>query len=1009
MNVSPRIFLTLLTIGLAGCQSGPQMSVEDAKQLAANFKQVAYVPPKRNINDIVKKHGTGTIGRCYTATSIAENKKVFESEYAAAPAWDPYSSARDKKRVANAKAFTAFFSGNHKSATYFNGRAIQAVSGRSGGGSLSNRYFEQTAFSAYTGDVDATEDYYSTGVSQLSRMRRGWEKLSWQYYSDFYVARARGLIARMKGELDDAERYFIEAQHYRDVGMKEYKREGLKGRNVSEHASLRGLGAMAKAELAETLMLKGELKEAESMIRDALDDNVFWWDSTELMISSILTRLTDVIYAQGRYEESAQLAEIVVKRYSADCAGRGLMAQAAREVWAKSLLALDRADEAQKLFDDIGDAMKDDPEILANRFGASLSWAASDLLNGKVSEAETRLKDALEISQARFGAESIQAGEVQGLLGVVKIKQGSNQAGLNLLDEAFKIITSSGSVSSDRWVRQLTIKTYMEQLIKSGDQKNVDTSFRVAQGLAGGSVQKALNLNAARAGANDPELAALIRQQQDLQRQIETLSNTLSALSTAGGDKDTKTATSIRQQLSKLRPARNALAEDIAARFPRYDALINPKPLGVSDVQKNIKAGQSVMVIRTFKDKTFIWAVPKSGTVSFAVVNLSQADLIKIVDHLREALDPGAIASLGDIPAFDVTAAFDLYNQLLKPVEAGWKDSRVINLVAQGPISQLPLSLLVTAPANTNQTDMLFTEYKGTQWLARSHAISMLPSVTSLVSFSGTAKVGPRQSFVGFGDPYFSHSQAMDATKKQAVQLAEASTVRGAPVRLRSRPQTRSVDSAELGMLPRLPATGPELTSIATNMGADPKTSVYLGKRANEKQVKDMKLDNVDVLAFATHGLVPGDLNGLDQPALAMSAPKVAGVGGDGLLTMGEILSLKLNADWVVLSACNTASAEGAGAEAISGLGKAFFYAGARSLLVSNWPVHSGATAKLTTTLFFLQAKDKSIARAEALQKTRLEMIDNGTQKDASGKPLFSYAHPIFWAPFTVVGDGGGA
>ena len=76
---------------------------------------------------------------------------------------------------------------------------------------------------------------------------------------------------------------------------------------------------------------------------------------------------------------------------------------------------------------------------------------------------------------------------------------------------------------------------------------------------------------------------------------------------------------------------------------------------------------------------------------------------------------------------------------------------------------------------------------------------------------------------------------------------------------------------------------------------------------------------------FATHGLAPGELNGLTQPALALSAPDIAGVKGDGLLTMEEIFALKLNADWVVLSACNTGAATGAGAEAASGLGQRLF------------------------------------------------------------------------------------
>ncbi len=224
---------------------------------------------------------------------------------------------------------------------------------------------------------------------------------------------------------------------------------------------------------------------------------------------------------------------------------------------------------------------------------------------------------------------------------------------------------------------------------------------------------------------------------------------------------------------------------------------------------------------------------------------------------------------------------------------------------------------------------------------------------------------------------------------------------------LRNLPNTRDIDSADLGLLPRLADTANELLSIASVLGSDPKTDVFLGKRANEMQVKSMHLDSYRVVAFATHGLIPGDLNGLNQPALALTSPDVAGVKGDGLLTMEEILNLKLNADWVVLSACNTASGEGKGAEAVSGLGRAFFYAGAKSLLVSNWPVISTATSKLTTTLFHLQAMERGLGRAKALQMTRLKMIDDGIEEDDRGAALFSYAHPIFWAPFVVVGEGG--
>ena len=90
---------------------------------------------------------------------------------------------------------------------------------------------------------------------------------------------------------------------------------------------------------------------------------------------------------------------------------------------------------------------------------------------------------------------------------------------------------------------------------------------------------------------------------------------------------------------------------------------------------------------------------------------------------------------------------------------------------------------------------------------------------------------------------------------------------------------------------------------------------------------------------------------------MALSSPEVTGDKDDGLLTMDKVLTLKLDADWVVLSACNTASGEGAGAEAVSGLGRAFFFAGAKALLVSNWPVDSVASRTMMTDLFRNQQK----------------------------------------------------
>jgi CHAT domain-containing protein len=146
----------------------------------------------------------------------------------------------------------------------------------------------------------------------------------------------------------------------------------------------------------------------------------------------------------------------------------------------------------------------------------------------------------------------------------------------------------------------------------------------------------------------------------------------------------------------------------------------------------------------------------------------------------------------------------------------------------------------------------------------------------------------------------------------------------------------------------------------------------------------------------------------LDQPALALSSPAVTGDQEDGLLTMKDIMKLKLNADWIVLSACNTGAASGAGAEALSGLGQAFFYAGSRAILASMYPVETTSARKLVTGLFRLQSGDGSMTRSQALRKSMLDLIDKEGLKDQStGRIIASYAHPLFWAPFILMGDPG--
>ncbi len=128
----------------------------------------------------------------------------------------------------------------------------------------------------------------------------------------------------------------------------------------------------------------------------------------------------------------------------------------------------------------------------------------------------------------------------------------------------------------------------------------------------------------------------------------------------------------------------------------------------------------------------------------------------------------------------------------------------------------------------------------------------------------------------------------------------------------------------------------------------------------------------------------------------------------DGVLTMGELMKLKLNADWVLLSACNTAASDGAGAEALSGLVRAFFSAGNRSILASIYPLETTSARKLVTAKFRQQSEDPTVSRARVLQKSMLDVMSGpGLVDSASGQVACSYAHPLFWAPFVLVGEKG--
>ncbi len=421
----------------------------------------------------------------------------------------------------------------------------------------------------------------------------------------------------------------------------------------------------------------------------------------------------------------------------------------------------------------------------------------------------------------------------------------------------------------------------------------------------------------------------------------------------------------------------------IAARYPEYVALIDPEPLSVHAIQALLKADEALVTFLVGKEQSYVWAMTREG-VGWARIGADATALGDTVARLRQGLDP--LAAQAD-PAsqgrkgqtFDLAGAHALYAQILGPVQSLIASKRHLIVVPTGPLTSLPFQVLMTdAPViGADPREAL----RQAPWLVRRHALSVLPSVMSLASLRrAKLPLAAAEPFLGIGNP---------ALQGRPVPAGQA---RGVP-QLASLYRNGKPDLRALRELQPLPETATELKAIAEALSA-PIGGLLLGHEATETKVRQTDLTRYRIVHFATHGLVAGELSGLAEPALVLTPPIRSTEADDGLLTASEVATLNLNADWVVLSACNTASGSQDGAEALSGLARAFFFAGSRALLVSHWAVNSDATVWLTTGTFAQLGKTPELGRAEAFRRTMLAMIDAGLP-------------PSAWAPFVIVGEGG--
>ena len=548
----------------------------------------------------------------------------------------------------------------------------------------------------------------------------------------------------------------------------------------------------------------------------------------------------------------------------------------------------------------------------------------------------------------------------------------------------------------------------------------LETSFEIAESIRGSKVKQAINDWSTRIATGNEALTDLVRREQDSKKQIAALQSVLlNAFSQK--TQNNQVISELQSNIDNLSSARESIISEISKRFPGYTSLTRPKPATIINIENHLLPDEALISIYVAKNRSYVWVISGNSSRSFNSIDISEKAVSEIINSLRKGLIPKS-GDLGGLPDFDVKLSNQLYQIFLQPTEHGWKNATHLIFVTNGPFGYFPPGLFVTKETEIEKSNsLLLSEYRKVDWLIRDHSITIVPTsdVFSILRTTGS-NTNRAISFAGFGDPVFSQQQL----NKQITTSNKSHSLRGSPngpgneivlktrgVRIieNSTLDDRTLQSVTLQDLQPLPDTRDEILEIAATLNTSDNTDVFLGTEANESLLRKLDLSNKRYLVFATHGLIPGDLDGLMEPALALSSPLLLGDSqNDGLLTMGEIMSLRLNADWVVLSACNTAAADGSGAEAASGLGRAFFYAGTRAILLSNWPVETQSAKMLTTDLFRRQINNQNLSRSQALQKSMLNLIDNTVYRDEiTNTPIFAYAHPIFWAPFTLFGDGG--
>ena len=586
---------------------------------------------------------------------------------------------------------------------------------------------------------------------------------------------------------------------------------------------------------------------------------------------------------------------------------------------------------------------------------AQSTAAFSQALPGSKPLAETYLLRARELLRNGHGLDALPICQ-SAVTALTALKSGTTP---ELMAPCLDVYAQAAGAQKDRAQALLAEMFTAEQLAQGSI-----TSEQIAQAAA------TLAEN-----TRDPKVGAAIRRQRDLKGKLDTLYSQRDDLTqaqrqgapnnpeivarAAALDKD------IAQTHAQLQDADSALQ----AASPNYGQLVQ-QVVTAQEVFAVLHPGEAFAAMTVANVDGWVFLL-RDKTISVSKIDAGLPAIAGLVKRTREGIE----LTTAGLPQFDVADAQRLYQLTLGGVAKQLAGARSVVVAPSGPLLSLPFEVLLTGPAQPNAL-------AEAPWLVRQFTIAHVPAPSNFVSLRKIA-AGSRatQPWFGFGD-------------FRPVTLAQAQA---------SFPGATCADSAQLlSGLPLLPYAGKELSAARDLLGASASDEL-LGPVFTAEAVLKTPLKNFRILHFATHALLPTDLRCQTQPAIVTSDPNGAPNAAGALLTASDVVGLNLDADLVILSACNSGGPGGTTAgESLSGLARAFFYAGARALLVTHWSVNDQVAAFLVADTLRRIKENPALGVAGALRNAQLAMLADA----GKGLPP-EIAHPFFWAPFAVIGEGG--